>query len=294
MMPRINESIHVLDSEDLMDKVYSGLLGICSVMPMDSDVIIGNTYGSNDNSLDALLPLKTGLYLPASKRCFWEGRFDVGVDPLPESGAIYAILDEGVFSWVSFKRLKSLPGFITKPRSEMVAHYRVIVSFSADSHWTIHKGGKIGSISSYFSIRPDGSLFPYRLRNLHSEGLNLSGNTHRVNFYGSGAINLIADSRYLWKIEATDDFKWRSTELTAKLIFGAEPEIVKSLFYSRSLPVTETGRKRPILHWVMAHKRRLKEGVDIDISKYLRGITKFEIENIPFQITSPLKNTMTG
>ena len=63
-----------------------------------------------------------------------------------------------------------------------------------------------------------------------------------------------------------------------------DKEQIKSLLYARSLPVTATGRKRPILHLVAAHRRRIKEGVDIDIGEFLRGVKKVEMGGTVFTV----------
>lgn len=62
---------------------------------------------------------------------------------------------------------------------------------------------------------------------------------------------------------------------------------VKSLLYARSLPMTATGRKRPILHLVAAHRRRIKEGIDIDIEQFLRGVRKVEMGGAIFEVRAP-------
>lgn len=72
---------------------------------------------------------------------------------------------------------------------------------------------------------------------------------------------------------------------------GAYPEVIKSVLYARSLPVTATGRKRPILHLVRAHKRRVKEGVDIDIARYLRGVSEVIMHDTKYTITPPAAMT---
>ena len=89
------------------------------------------------------------------------------------------------------------------------------------------------------------------------------------------------DRRYLWNVTANEGI--------AKATFGIYPEEVKSLFYAREMPMTETGRKRPMLHWVAAHQRRIKSGIDIDIEKHLRGINEFVYQGTKFTITRPLK-----
>ena len=74
----------------------------------------------------------------------------------------------------------------------------------------------------------------------------------------------------------------------AKVNLGCMLEEVKSLFYARSLPVTETGRKRPIIHLVEAHKRRIKSGIDIDVKSHLRGISQIEMGGTLFTINQPV------
>lgn len=93
------------------------------------------------------------------------------------------------------------------------------------------------------------------------------------------AVSFYNDSRYLWKVTACEEH--------AKASFGIYEDEIKSLFYSREIPLTETGRKRPILHWVAAHRRRMKSGHDIDIKKYMRGITEFEMNGTKYTITAP-------
>jgi hypothetical protein len=104
---------------------------------------------------------------------------------------------------------------------------------------------------------------------------------HRSEFIASSSLNHAAESTLLWNVNALEG------EALAK--FGVHEEQVKSLFYARSLPMTETGRKRPILHWVASHRRRIKEGTDIDVKKHMRGITEFVMLDTKFTITNPPK-----
>lgn len=97
----------------------------------------------------------------------------------------------------------------------------------------------------------------------------------------AATISTWQDRRYLWNVTANEGF--------AKATFGVYPEEVKSLFYAREMPMTETGRKRPMLHWVAAHNRRMKSGIDVDIEKHLRGINEFVYQGTKFTITRPLK-----
>lgn len=97
----------------------------------------------------------------------------------------------------------------------------------------------------------------------------------------SATIQFYQDRRHLWNVMAHDGI--------AKSTFGVYPEQIKSLFYSRDLPETSTGRKRPILHWVNAHQRRMKSGTEVDVEQYLRGTHEFVMNGTKFKITNPLK-----
>lgn len=88
-----------------------------------------------------------------------------------------------------------------------------------------------------------------------------------------------------WKIKATDG------HVSAR--FGCTQNEVKSLLYARTAPMTESGRKRPILHIVQSHKRRIKEGHDVDISPYYRGVFDLEINGFKFTVfPEGIENTL--
>ena len=99
------------------------------------------------------------------------------------------------------------------------------------------------------------------------------------------------DRRYFWNVSATEEF---FEDMPAKAHFAIDEEYVKSLFYARSVPITARGRLRPIMHWVQAHKRRIKEGIDIDVRKHLRGIDAFTMHGVNFAIDQPRKVTDTA
>ncbi|MGC6230508.1 hypothetical protein [Hafnia paralvei] len=94
---------------------------------------------------------------------------------------------------------------------------------------------------------------------------------------------------FAMQFEAAKSESWM---ITAKedggiVRLGCEDEEVKSLLYARKTPLTATGRKKPIMHLVEAHKRRIKNGTDIDISMHLRGLSSVVIGNTEFNITPP-------
>jgi hypothetical protein len=99
---------------------------------------------------------------------------------------------------------------------------------------------------------------------------------------GAGiALQVHEDRQRLWIVLAEGE--------DAASSFGVKIEQVKSLFYARSAPLTAAGRRRPILHWVDAHKRRLANGTEVDIAAHIRGVTEVEMGGTRFVITEPEK-----
>ena len=93
------------------------------------------------------------------------------------------------------------------------------------------------------------------------------------------ALQLLADRRHCWTITAQ--------EKAARAHLGCMMEEVKSLLYARSLPMTATGRKSPILHLVESHKRRMRSGTDVDVTAFLRGQQTIEIGGTVFKVNPP-------
>lgn len=93
------------------------------------------------------------------------------------------------------------------------------------------------------------------------------------------ALQMLADRRHCWSITAKEN--------VARAHLGCMMEEVKSLLYARSLPMTATGRKRPILHLVESHKRRMRNGTDIDVASFLRGQQTVEIGGNFFTVNPP-------
>lgn len=87
------------------------------------------------------------------------------------------------------------------------------------------------------------------------------------------------DRRFCWQIKAE--------ESKAKAYLGCGISEIKSLLYARSLPQTETGRKRPILHLVNAHQRRMRNGTEVDVTAFLRGVQTVEIGGTKFTVIPP-------
>lgn len=143
---------------------------------------------------------------------------------------------------------------------------------------------KNGKVQSCYSQGYDYDPITKRTKFVKIRPVNDNPDCNKIDYYcgwGSFTIQFYQDRRYLWNVQAYDG--------TAKATFGVYPEQIKSLFYARDLPNTETGRKRPILHWVQSHQRRMKSGTDVDIEKYLRGTHEFVMNDTKFRIVNPIK-----
>ena len=235
------------------------------------------------------------IYVPCTDRVVFSGQVDLLNDEVPEfSSLALPKNDHEEISFCFVQKVNKLPRGVSG--IPFATHVRSTILFKGDeddresrraSKWLGAKA-PLQALTTHFSITKSGMAVPCRdatewnVRQLEA-----------VRAYGvfaqdtCAAINATTDKRFLWLV-STEEETISSAKKT-KLELGVSPEQVKSLFYSRSLPVTETGRKRPILHWVRSHQRRIKEGIDIDIEKHLRGMERFDMGGFKFEITQPVK-----
>lgn len=76
----------------------------------------------------------------------------------------------------------------------------------------------------------------------------------------------------LWK-----RYRWQAKFLTANghLVVPTDALGAHALFASRTAPVTAGGRRAALLHWVRAHMRASRTGLDHDVRRHLRGVRSF-------------------
>lgn len=213
--------------------------------------------------------------------------FDIGNDALPRSGC---------FSWrpLVSHSLGEYSGYL------LSLHVRQATSLGKNWHrrgggvlyealilaaenegiegerffFTVSKGGEVIACDvRYPAVRGYSSGSPSKF--LRHDPAHL----RQREIWASVAMQMIADRRFCWVITGE--------EKSARAHLGCMQEEVKSLLYARSLPMTNTGRKRPILHLVEAHKRRIKNGVDVDVSAFLRGQQVVEIGGTLFRVSPP-------
>jgi hypothetical protein len=233
-----------------------------------------------------------GPYIPSGSRCFYVpdtevGHFDLQNDPLPIKG------------------LHAMPGSIgTDPdsyasRAYLQAHY-IRRAPALGKYWHVRKAGVLFEMLTmsaiqegingdrrFFTVTPKGEVVSCEAvvhdRNVTGEALQAHASDAQfmaeTSVWASMALQAVADRRFCWVISAQ--------ESKARAHLGCMREEIKSLLYARSLPLTTTGRKRPILHLVEAHKRRMRSGIDVDISEFLRGQQTVDIQGTRFTINPP-------
>ena len=224
-----------------------------------------------------------GAYVSHPSRVFFADELDAPVDKIYKGLAVHSLIARGHEAgqeYRSFYVLKRAPSI---PKPLYAVGPGAPFAFVILAAWP---DGRLEALKQYFTA--DGKniypaafdlgktkRYPYVTMN------KLLGETHAdvLKKLATSTFNSIADQMHTWAIASNDS--------GVRVEVGCYHEEVKSLLYARSLPMTATGRKRPILHLVAAHRRRIKEGVEIDIEQFLRGVRKVEMGGAIFEVRSP-------
>lgn len=152
------------------------------------------------------------------------------------------------------------------------------------------KGDGITGWRSFFTIDKHGEITPCT-QAIPELSFGVATGKPRQLLQTTGSESIQTSMLASLSLQAQDDrlCSWVITaqEQGAKAHLGCDREEIKSLLYARSLPMTATGRKRPILHLVEAHKRRLRNGTDIDVTGFLRGQQSVQIGGTLFTVRPP-------
>lgn len=213
--------------------------------------------------------------------------FDLVNDKLPIKG-LHAFRPEG--KWKVQNPSAYLTAFYIKQTSALGKYWRTekrgtlyeMLCMTAENDG-IH-GDRI-----FFTVTSNGEVVPcfQKIPNNHGyqPGAKVTSITTPedelkvAGIWASVTLQMLADRRHCWTITAQ--------EKIARAHLGCMQEEIKSLLYARSLPMTSTGRKRPILHLVESHKRRMQSGTDVDVSAFLRGVQTVEIGGTLFTVSPP-------
>jgi hypothetical protein len=76
----------------------------------------------------------------------------------------------------------------------------------------------------------------------------------------------------------------------AALWIATDGKGIKALASLRDAPLTDTGRRRPLLHWVKEHLRRTPGDNEVTtVREHLRGISTFALDTMKITIHEPHK-----
>lgn len=247
---------------------------------------------------------KMGAYFPSHDRIILglqneDGKasvmqeIDVINDGMPNQAIISvsttdnATYEEEKDTYLKITYMEAIP-FLPKPfvkQNEGKPYKVAFLSYTSNhitgtvDYVTINKNGQIYPVMRYVDHYDPITGRVQRIKNIpNGKGDNCED---IVTVWSTYTMQLYQDRLHLWNV--------RAQEGVAKATFAVHEEQIKSLFYSRQLPMTFTGRKRPILHWVKAHQRRMKEGIDYNVQEHLRGITDFVYNGTKFEIINPIK-----
>lgn len=91
------------------------------------------------------------------------------------------------------------------------------------------------------------------------------------------AASLVEDMKVNWSVTIR--------ESSAFTVYSNE-EKIKELCALRDAPMTESGRRAAICHWVRAHRRKTQAD-PVDVRKHLRGVTQFPLGDMQITVTPP-------
>ncbi len=257
---------------------------------------IKKTKGAGPNTLNeerAMLIRKAGPYIPGNDREILfndEGTtqpFDIDNDPLPLAGCWAHSTSHlppvdgqysGWFRSIFVRQRDRLDNGWR--RRDGGALYELVYMTSQNEFvegerffFSVTKEGRVVACEAV--VRGDVGGFQSRHMEFRTEPEQLA----QIELAASATLQYLADQRYCWVIEAR--------EQNAFVRLGCQEEEIKSLMYARTLPLTETGRKRPIMHLVESHKRRMRNGTEIDVQAGLRGVQTVEIGGTTFTVRPP-------
>lgn len=278
----------VLDSEELTNVVCRSF---CALMAKN---YVSNPWGCYEGfDVDLGRLVVHGLYVPCVKRVAYTCQVDQRNDGLPWHAAVLFPNHKSEIEIHQLRRVDRFPiGMAAVSPGTRFRHVvwsrEEFVNRREKRHYLSEKDVLV-AYDAYLTVTPDDRV-------VHGLATRVKWQRHPLwnavtTVWPSIVFNAWGDRHCLWQVRTTEEV---AAGVPTPLTLGVSPEHVKSLFYARNLPVTETGRKRPILHWVKAHARRMAEGTDVDVRKHLRGITEFDMDGMHFQIVSPEKKPETG
>lgn len=260
------------DSDAFEDAVTRAQIALYETQVDDEDI---GRHWNQIQPADVTRIHRGGVFIPSPDRLIWSDCIDQ-VDGVPERGCVSIGEDrrgakgeyiESYFRLNHFRRLDRLPTGLR--RTCFGATYESITLWPQDN-------GPMRASKTYLTLDRQGKAhfeMPHDMRGrVYPEK-----DTAEISLLAP--MQYVADSRHTWTITAENE--------ASKVSVGAHAEAVKSLLYARELPLTASGRKRPILHLVSAHRRRMQSGVEVDVGEFLKGMAEVVMDGVRFRVKAP-------
>lgn len=247
---------------------------ICAEEVRDHVNVEGRAAGGRYEKVDAGLVLKFDPLSPtlsyttqdSPERCYTTSP-EYLVAPVQETvgeGVEFAILGDDHVVWCGFRRLRKLPRNVWVGRrgcSLYEMHYR-----------RIYSNGRSFYAQRVAAVARDGTSVPVVL-----EGSKCSKSRDDTNNLVLAA-SIVEDAH-------------RSDALTATLTDSSSVVVPvplgehRDLFALRDAPLSKSGRRKAILHWVSKHARRVGNSIT-DVKAHWRGTRQIEIDGLRVSLTT--------
>lgn len=111
-------------------------------------------------------------------------------------------------------------------------------------------------------------------------------NVHLARIF-SGAFSFWQQKEFMWTVSFIKDEK-RAT-------YCVQPTQAKTFFKDRDkTALTPTGKRKPIIHMVTEHPRRLDSGAVVTVKEHIRGLRRFDWKGYACAITAPKFHRLTS
>lgn len=184
-------------------------------------------------------------------------------DEVIGTSAEVLMVDSGTVKWLGLRKARALPkGLCTLVRCRTLyeVHFRRLTGEGCVEYNRAMVGVSVGG-------RPTPVLIP------------------RANASGSSEVEML-----VMAASVIEDAYRANTVLAefsdgARLLMPVSVDDYLDLFKLRDAPLTPSGRRRAILHWVASHKRRKVNKPAVQVREHLRGVEEFTTDGLTVRLT---------
>lgn len=258
-----------IDPVDFSETVLAYLLYGDAEVPnystgdMDRVASNGDRYSSIDTGdfleFDPMSPSSSFISFDEGRIFGTDGRFLINnaQDIIGESIEM-SFVNNKIAHWHGFRPLKKRPRrvWVAEPGATLYEHHYKAINAAGVSTYA----RRVAAINS--KGMPVATVF----EGAETEGADNSGRTAII------ACGFLEESSRANTIRAT-------VKEHASMIFAVPLADYKYLFALRDAPMSDSGRRKSILHWVAKHARRTKDG-KCDVKQHFRGVREITVSGL--------------